>query len=211
MKIKTLKTGALSVASLVLLMACSNTEAPEQSQDSGGETTTAQQSETTSEQVEETTTTSSEQTDSQNQVDKDKDASSSFAIDRDAAVDIFLGEYPEAQIEEIKLERDTAAYAYEVSGFNANEEYDIDIDAETGEITAVEFDTDNRDGEGINFDNIISVQEAFDHARSELGEDVNFESWKLDIDRGHTAYEIETQTDIEITIDAETGDVLEID
>lgn len=209
MKIKTLKAGALSVASLVLLMACSNTEAPDQSQDNGSETTTAQQSETTSEQVEETTTTSSEQTDSQNQVDKD--ASSSFAIDRDAAVDIFLGEYPEAQIEGIKLERDAAAYVYEVSGFNANEEYDIDIDAETGEITGVEFDTDNHDNEGINFDNIISVQEAFDHARSELGEDVNFESWKLEVDRGRTAYEIETQTDIEITIDAETGDVLEID
>src|SRR5699024_8591854 len=63
-------------------------------------------------------------------------------ISTDEAADIALSEY-DGYIESIELEKDDGYVYYEVEIENEDAEYELDIDAMTGEILKVDEDEDN--------------------------------------------------------------------
>jgi len=114
-------------------------------------------------------------------------------------------------IEEIELDDDDGDYIYEIQGYSGNTEYDVDIDAESGEILETDSDEeDNNDEEVLNLENIITPQEAMQSALEQSGSGyVN--AWTLDVDDGNQAYDVEIEDGSDQYVDSETGEILASD
>lgn len=129
------------------------------------------------------------------------------------AVDIYMREYPGAQIQNVNFDEDSGRWTYEITGVFENREYDVEIDAVSGDIIDVEED-DADDDAFLNFDNLITPTEAVEIALTALAEDLELEGWELDTDddSNRVKYEIEFRGhDRDVLVDAETGEVLKID
>ena len=135
-----------------------------------------------------------------------------FPITLEQAVQIFHETFGEnSNIDEIELDEDIRGYEYSLSGWDDANDYDIDIDAHSGEIKGQESDPDDDDDDDddiINLENVIAPQEAMDIATADAGVDF-IESWTLDVDDGITVYEIDFKGADDITINAETGDIVD--
>lgn len=127
------------------------------------------------------------------------------------AVAVYMEEYPNAQIQTVDFDEDSGKWTYEITGVSEEREYDVEIDAISGEILKVDEDNVDEDGY-IAFDAIITPEEAIEIATTALAEERVMESWELDVDDNRTKYAVEFQgDDRDVTVDAETGEVLEID
>lgn len=136
-------------------------------------------------------------------------------ITLDEALDVYWQEYPEAQIEGVDFDKDWGEWTYEITGVFDNREYEVEINAVNSEIMNVDEDDVDNDNRYLNFDSIMDPQEAIDIARQEVAEDATLEGWNLDVDddQNRPEYEIEFEgtDDRDVTLHAETGDIIEID
>lgn len=201
-----LKLSILSTSTLLLLAAC------------GGETTTTEDPAGTVDDpaVEEPTDSSETADDTAGDTTDDTTSGISnvtFDVSLEDAVQTFLDNFGvDVNIDEIDFDEDSNTYTYEISGWDANNEYDMEIDATTGDIIQQESDTEENNDETdvINVDNIISPQEAMDIAEQELGADTVIDGWTIEVDDGITVYEIDTEGITgDITLNAETGAVVD--
>lgn len=138
-----------------------------------------------------------------------------FAVSLDAAVQIFLDTFPEAEgIDLVEFDVDDGRYEYEIDGFNSNMEFELTVDAKTGDIREGKSESDADREVGLDFEKIISPKEAMANALTAIGSGY-VKEWQLDTDDGRTIYEIDIEgsdSDVDdVTIDAFTGEVLEID
>ena len=114
-------------------------------------------------------------------------------------------------IEEIELEREANTALYEVDIEKDDIDYDLHIDAYSGEIYSVDRDDDD-DDDFSNYKNIISQDDAI--AIAEKAANGKVEEIELDEDDGLLKYDVELRTDrgeAEVEIDASTGNVLEVE
>lgn len=120
-------------------------------------------------------------------------------------------------VEEIELERKSDKVVYEVDVEKDDVDYDLSIDAYSGEIYAIDRDDhDDDDVHSSNTDhnnqNIISQADAIEIAEKAVnGKMVKIEK---DEDDGLITYEVELKTDrgeAEVDIDASTGKVLDVE
>ncbi|WP_052345871.1 PepSY domain-containing protein [Paucisalibacillus sp. EB02] len=120
----------------------------------------------------------------------------------------------EGHIESIELEKEAGKQLYEVEVGNSEMEYDIYIDAYTGEVLSIEEESNDDDVEDAGMKqaviaNLISELQAIEIAESVVeGTVVEME---LDEYDGQYGYELELKTSngkAEVRIDAITGDVL---
>jgi uncharacterized membrane protein YkoI len=120
-------------------------------------------------------------------------------------------------VEEIELERESGKAVYEVDIEKDDINYDLHIDAYSGEIYSIDRDDNDDDDDnnhshnGQNNQNIISQADAIAIAEKAVnGKIVEIEK---DEDDGLIKYEVELKTDrgeAEVEIDASTGKVLEV-
>lgn len=132
----------------------------------------------------------------------------------DEILELYWMEYPDAQIEEVDFDDDDHnRWTYEITGVYENREYEVEYDAMTGDVLNTEEDDADTDEEYLNFDNIMDPTEAISIARQQVNDDATLEGWHLDMDDGVPEYEVEFEgtDDRDVTIHAETGDVIEID
>ena len=139
-------------------------------------------------------------------------------ISPEKAIEIALTEQ-DGYVESVELEREHGYVYYEVD--IENPDLDVYVDATTGEVLRVDwddkddrYDSDDRydNNNKQKLENIISVEEAKNIAVSEIGGEVM--EVELDEDDGRYEYELEIRTDrgeADITIDAESGEIVEID
>ena len=116
-------------------------------------------------------------------------------------------------VEEIELEREANTAVYEVDIEKDDIDYDLHIDAYSGEVYSVDRDDDGDDDDNFsNYKNVISQDDAIAIAeKAANGKVVEIE---LDEDDGLFKYEVELRTDrgeAEVEIDASTGNVLEVE
>lgn len=131
-----------------------------------------------------------------------------FAVSLEEAVQIFHDTFgEEINISDVEFDTDRGNYEYEISGWDDENDYELDIDATTGEVSEEEIERDSDRDNIIDFDAIISPAEAMDIAVDESGSDF-VKEWSLEEDDGFTIYEIDIENGNDVTIDAETGDVL---
>ena len=159
----------------------------------------------TSSSVQQEATTTSEKT-------------SAVAVSLEKVTTAFEKKYPEAKITSLQLDTDFGRYFYEIEGVDQQKEYQVEVNAETGEFTKEKVETldaDEQNGvkmqeEALDLTNIISREQATTLAEKEakVGQATD---WKLEKELGITHWEVkvkEGQQKIEVKIDAHSGKIL---
>lgn len=130
-------------------------------------------------------------------------------IDMKEAIQIGLNEYP-GTITEIELDTEDDQLIYEVEIVSGNQKAKIDIHAYTGEVLLI--GTESTDGMKGDTGSLISIQRAMDIALKEFsGTIIEVE---LEEEEDGYMYEVEIKsgdTEMEIEIDAYTGNIVDTD
>lgn len=131
------------------------------------------------------------------------------------AVNIFKEAHRDAKIESVDLDREDGRLHYDIEGFDSEKEYEMEIDATTGEVIEHETDSDSDDDEYLDFSEIISPAKAIEIASTNAEvEGLSPTEWSLEADDDKQKYTIEYEqndSDIDIKINAVTGEILEVD
>lgn len=133
-----------------------------------------------------------------------------FAVSLDDAVTKFREEFPAEGVEitSVELDHDDDRYEYDIQGYDNENEYELVIDAESGEIISREEEQDDVDPDdlAIDFVKIISPEEAMAKA---LENNTGYvKSYELESEDGKLVYDIDVEEGDDVKLDAETGDIL---
>lgn len=140
-------------------------------------------------------------------------------LSHDEVKEIIEIEYP-GNITEFELDTEDGRVIYEIEIKDENVKYDLDVDANTGEVIKVDEkkykqnkkNTDEVTETETKLEDIISVEEAEAIAQKEFSGTVT--QLELDKDDGRYVYEIELRNgnqEAEMDIDAKTGEILELE
>ena len=203
---KNLKYGASVLALALLLSACSGENAKNAKEDAKDAVSNTKAA--VSEEVNSVKDKAEDKKDEMTTGIEDKE----FKISLDDAVKKFKEEFKadEIEVSSLEFDEDNGKYAYDIKGFNGNDEYEAKIDADSGEILSKEQDKENDadDKKAIDFTKIKDAKEAIKKA---LENNKGFvKSYELDVnDEGKTIYEIDVVGGDDVELDAETLDIIQ--
>ena len=203
---KNLKYGASALALALLLSACSGENAKNAKEDAKDAVSNTKAA--VSEEVNSVKDKAEDKKDEMTTGIEDKE----FKISLDDAVKKFKEEFKadEIEVSSLEFDEDNGKYAYDIKGFNGNDEYEAKIDADSGEILSKEQDKedDSSDKKAIDFAKIKDAKEAIKKA---LENNKGFvKSYELDVnDQGKTVYEIDVVGGDDVELDAETLDIIQ--
>lgn len=188
----------LSVALLTGTVACSK-------QDNSTAKTTTQKSVTSSKVTHNSESAMSKQTQKDN---------IQIKLSQQEAIDKFHQQFSGKQLKSIELNREGKHYLYEIEGFDSNNEYSVNINAETGQIGHVhseKLDHDDRNQKALDLKGTISRDDASRIAEEHVKG--TSEEWKLeqDEDTGKTYWEVKVKNghqETEVKINAHTKEVI---
>ncbi|WEB61316.1 PepSY domain-containing protein [Lactobacillus crispatus] len=188
----------LSAALLTGTVACSK-------QDNSTAKTTTQKSVTSSKVTHNSESAMSKQTQKDN---------IQIKLSQQEAIDKFHQQFSGKQLKSIELNREGKHYLYEIEGFDSNNEYSVNINAETGQIGHVhseKLDHDDRNQKALDFKGTISRDDASRIAEEHIKG--TSEEWKLeqDEDTGKTYWEVKVKNghqETEVKINAHTQEVI---
>ncbi len=129
-----------------------------------------------------------------------------FPISVQDAIEIFNNEFGSPNIDEIEFERDDGRYVYDFEGWDGEFEYEMEIDAQTGEILSQETEADTDHDDILDLDGIISPQEAMAIALEAAGSGY-VEEWDLELEDGFTVYDVDIEGGEDQEVDAHTGEI----
>lgn len=123
----------------------------------------------------------------------------------------------DGELTELELDDDNGQWVYKVHLQNDSEEYEVDLSADdlSASNEETESDNDNNDTEDqFSYGDAIPHDEAVQTALDEVGGEL--EGWSLDKDDGQLQYDVEVTNadngnDTDVTINAESGEVMEVD
>lgn len=132
------------------------------------------------------------------------------------AIAAFEEIYPNAAITSIDLEDSLGSYSYKIQGIEGTKEFDIRVDADSGEVTKEREEKVDRDDQGkdnaLDLKDLISLEEATEIAEGTVKDGEAIE-WSLEKELATTYWEITVKTGLlsenTVKINAQTGDVLE--
>lgn len=205
--IQKIKLGALSLSAVALLAACTDNIEPIDDP-IGNDPVVEEPTDNTNEtdegtEPEEPTNVMGSQDTSNGIYDVE------FPVTLEQATELFAQTFGEdVNISSIELDEDIRGYEYDLSGWDGEQEYELSLDAHSGEIKKQDIEQDNDRDDIINFDNIITPREAMEIAVNDTGVDF-VEGWSLEEDDGIIVYEIDLQGSDDITLNAETGDIVD--
>lgn len=197
-----LKKLLFSLSAVLLLVACGNNQTQPADDD-----TDIDHAENT-EQVESNDAQNNAEQTNTNQSGEVNLVSTEFSISLADGLEIFNGEFPDAQVESIEFDDADGQYYYE---FEAHDGRDLKIDAQSGDILKKDEEADDDlDDEVIDPSQAISPNEAMDKALAVAGADSFVESWTLDYEDDHhvMAYEIDFKNAEDVIVDAQSGEIL---
>ena len=196
--------GSMTGLALFLVAGCTSKTPTAVSSTNEQKETVISTTETSSSVQQEATTTSEKTT--------------AVAVSLEKVTTAFEKKYPEAKITSLQLDTDFGRYFYEIEGVDQQKEYQVEVNAETGEFTKEKVETldaDEQNGvkmqeEALDLTNIISREQATTLAEKEakVGQATD---WKLEKELGITYWEVkvkEGQQKIEVKIDAHSGEIL---
>lgn len=140
-------------------------------------------------------------------------------ISLDEAIVIYQKEYPNTDITALSFDTSFNKWYYDIEGINDTTEFELQIDALTGEVSREkehELDKDEmnptyRENEKLNLDGLISIDEASQIALTAIGsgeatdfdldKELNLTYWAVTVQDGNKEHEVK--------IDAQTKDILE--
>ncbi|WP_096435301.1 PepSY domain-containing protein [Alteribacter populi] len=144
-----------------------------------------------------------------------------MSVSLQQAKDIVKSEFPNGKIDDLELEMKKGRFLYEFEAEINDEDGDVYIDAETGELVHVESDlkpfigeaSENK-SEASNKNDKISIKEAGDIALKHIGEGL-IDDIELEKENGKLLYEVEIEYgndhEVDVYVDAFTGDVVYVE
>lgn len=113
------------------------------------------------------------------------------------------------QIEKISLEEDDRVLFYNIEGFDEEKEYELELNAENGQIISQEIDNNDLgdDDYGMALDLIVTPAQAMEAALV-INEGTSVKEWSLEAEKNGVFYEVELNNDRDVKVNAETGEVI---
>lgn len=138
-------------------------------------------------------------------------ATGEVAVSALEAAEIFKAEYPEAILTSLTLDKENGRWEYDLDGHSEGKEYDMVIDANTKEVlvSRVENEDDRDDDQAIDVAGAIDVNKVFEIAQQEGLTKVD--QMELDNENGKDYWKVEDEGDMELVLDAATGQVVSKD
>lgn len=148
------------------------------------------------------------------------DSSVKNIIAPEEAWDIFMKKYPEAKIKQIELDKENTSNQYKIEGVIGQKEYELKIDAYTGEIIKSKEEVDDDQPkikqwikrEGL--DQIDAfVNKALEWTKEEKNDAYELWEWELEAETSYLKLEIELKNEagqkIKFKYNLDTGELLE--
>ncbi|MEK4201218.1 PepSY domain-containing protein [Cytobacillus sp. FSL K6-0265] len=143
-------------------------------------------------------------------IDKPNLAEAEIEVSLQNAVDIFLREFEVDDITKVELDSDMDQWKYDVAGITNDKEYELVIDAHTGDILnkSEEGIEKGEKDQGISLNEVISPSEAIKIVQAETSNEIG--GWTLEVENGTEQYEIEVRDgseEIDYIIHAISGEL----
>ena len=137
-------------------------------------------------------------------------------LDRGIAFDGFKKLHADAKVESFQLEVENGKAYYKVSGYDAEKEYEVTVDAVTGDIGKDEFEAENTSAKtaDIQLEMIEAVDKYMDEALKDAGQGFEAGEYEVEFEDGKYVVTVEVVNgtkDISYTYDYETGKLIEKD
>lgn len=137
-------------------------------------------------------------------------------LDRGIAFDGFKKLHANAKVESFQLEIENGKAYYKVSGYDAEKEYEVTVDAVTGDIVKDEFEAENTSAKtaDIQLEMIEAVDKYMDEALKDAGQGFEAGEYEVEFEDGKYVVTVEVVNgtkDISYTYDYETGKLIEKD
>lgn len=137
-------------------------------------------------------------------------------LDRGIAFDGFKKLHANAKVESFQLEVENGKAYYKVSGYDAEKEYEVTVDAVTGDIVKDEFEAENTSAKtaDIQLNMIEAVDKYMDEALKDAGQGFEAGEYEVEFEDGKYVVTVEVVNgtkDISYTYDYETGKLIEKD
>lgn len=149
--------------------------------------------------------------------DENDEAKSDAQTAMEVAIEIFKEEFPDAEIDQVDVElKNDGFYEIDIDGFNENQDFELTVHSENNEISEREEDEDNDQETALDFEALLSLDEASEIALAEVDLEI-ITQWTLDSDDGRFEWEVEFDEDendgreATVKIDAESGEVIDVD
>ena len=137
-------------------------------------------------------------------------------LDRGIAFDGFKKLHANAKVESFQLEVENGKAYYKVSGYDAEKEYDVTVDAVTGDIVKDEFEAENTSAKtaDVQLNMLEAVDKYMDEALKDAGQGFEAGEYEVEFEDGEYVVTVEVVNgtkDISYTYDYETGKLIEKD
>lgn len=137
-------------------------------------------------------------------------------LDRGIAFDGFKKLHPDAKVESFQLEVENGKAYYKVDGYDAKNEYEVTVDAVTGEIVKDEFEAEDTSAKtaDIQLEMIEAVDKFMDQALKDAGQGYESGEYEVEFDNGMYVVSVEVvngNKDISYEYEFETGKLIEKD
>lgn len=213
-----IKVTSLLLALSLTLAACSNNE--ETTNNENTEDNSTEQTETTSESNDDdsddnnSSDTNNESSSNESNTNDELDMSQ-FDTSIEDAIEEARSKF-DGELTDIGVSTKNNQYVYKIELENDTEEYEVSLDV--NDLSVVKEETekedDPEDNDYFNYKDLVKVEDAIETAKKEV--DGKVEEWSTDFDDGKLYYEISIiqdsdNEDVDVIIDAYTGDFVEID
>lgn len=135
-----------------------------------------------------------------------------FAVSLEDAIDISNTETGGGTIHQVGMDWSDGAWVWEIDTIADGTEWELEINATTGQVNEVESDGEDDNEQEVTPLGPVDYNTAMQTATGEISGPVT--DWDLDWDDNRQQYTVEIESnndDVEVVVDAETGDVVEID
>ena len=137
-------------------------------------------------------------------------------LDPGIAFDGFKKLHADAKVESFQLDIENGKAYYKVSGYDAENEYEVTVDAVTGDIVKDEFEAENTSAKtaDLQLEMIEAVDKYMAEALKDAGQGYEAGEYEVEFDNGKYEVSVEVvngNKDITYTYDYETGKLIEKD
>ncbi|KXB69531.1 PepSY domain-containing protein [Peptoniphilus sp. DNF00840] len=137
-------------------------------------------------------------------------------LDRGIAFDGFKKIHPDAKVESFQLEVEDGKAYYKVEGYDAKNEYEITVDAVTGEIVKNESKAEKTSDKtaDIQLAMLESIDKFMEEALKDAGQGYEAGEYEVELDNGKYVVNVEVvkgKKDITYKYDLESGKLIEKD
>lgn len=141
---------------------------------------------------------------------------SAAKITKEEAFDNLKKLHADAKIESLGLEAEGAKLLYKIDGYDAEKEYEVTIDAETGDVVKDEFEAENTQNKVADLQKnmLASIDGFVKKAIAEAGDGFIATDYTLEFDDGKYIVEVEVEKDgkdISYAYDVASGNLIEKD